>query len=288
MGDEQKGGKMTKKVLGKGLAALLSEEGKAAVEGEIRYLKVEEIQFNPYQPRENPEEDITEMVNSVKQRGILQPILVRRKEGGYELIAGERRLRAAKEAGLSVIPAVIKETSESEALELALIENLLRKDLNPLEEALAYKRLVEEFHLTQEEIAERVNKSRSAVANALRLLTLPPKVRDYLKEGKITAGHARALLMLNNRKEQEDLCERIIRESLSVRQVEKLTSQEKRKGGEKEMIKEKDAYLQAMEDLLREYLGTNVSIIKRGERGQIVIEFLSDEDFNRIIRLIKR
>ncbi|MEO0098883.1 MAG: ParB/RepB/Spo0J family partition protein [candidate division WOR-3 bacterium] len=279
---------MTKKVLGKGLAALLSEEGKAAVEGEIRYLKVEEIQFNPYQPRENPEEDITEMVNSVKQRGILQPILVRRKEGGYELIAGERRLRAAKEAGLSVIPAVIKETSESEALELALIENLLRKDLNPLEEALAYKRLVEEFHLTQEEIAERVNKSRSAVANALRLLTLPPKVRDYLKEGKITAGHARALLMLNNRKEQEDLCERIIRESLSVRQVEKLTSQEKRKGGEKEMIKEKDAYLQAMEDLLREYLGTNVSIIKRGERGQIVIEFLSDEDFNRIIRLIKR
>lgn len=277
---------MNKKVLGKGLEALLSEEGKAAVEGEVQYLKIEEIKFNPYQPRENPEADISEMVNSVKQRGILQPILVRRKEGGYELIAGERRLRAAKEAGLVVIPAVIKEISESEALELALIENLQRKDLNPLEEALAYKRLVEEFHLTQEEIAERVNKSRPSVANTLRLLTLPSKVREYLKEGKITAGHARALLALNNNKEQEDLSERIIRESLSVRQIEKLISQ-KRKIKESKETKERDAYLQAMEDILREHLGTKVSIYKRGERGQIIIEFLSNEDFNRIIRLIK-
>ncbi|MEO0102337.1 MAG: ParB/RepB/Spo0J family partition protein [candidate division WOR-3 bacterium] len=276
---------MSKKVLGKGLEALLSEEGKAAIEGEIQYLKIDEIKFNPYQPRENPQDDIAEMVISIKQRGILQPILVRKKEGSYELIAGERRLRAAREANLTVIPAIIKEISESEALELALIENLQRKDLNPLEEALAYKRLVEEFHLTQEEIAERVNKSRPSVANALRLLTLPPKVREYLKEGKITAGHARALLALNNRKEQEDLSERIIRESLSVRQVENLISQERRtKEGKR--TKEKDAFLQAMEDLLRERLGTNVLIYKKGERGQIIIEFLSNEDFNRIIRLI--
>lgn len=278
---------MTKKVLGKGLEALLSEESKSVVEGEIQYLKIDEIKFNPYQPRENPQVDIAEMVASIKQRGILQPILVQRKGGEYELIAGERRLRAAKEANLTFIPAIIKEVSELEALELALIENLQRKDLNPLEEALAYKRLVEEFRLTQEEIAERINKSRPSVANTLRLLTLPLKVREYLKEGKITAGHARALLALTNRKKQEDLADRIIRESLSVRQVEKLISQE-RKTKEGGKIKEKDAYLQAMEDILREYLGTNVSIYKKGERGQIMIEFLSDEDFNRIIRLIKR
>jgi ParB family chromosome partitioning protein len=278
---------MMKKVLGKGLEALLSEEGKAQIEGEVRYLKLDEIKLNPYQPRENPEADISELVNSIKQRGVLQPILVRKKGGEYELIAGERRFRAAKEAGLTLIPAIIKETTELESLELALIENLQRKDLNPLEEALAYKRLVEEFHLTQEEIAERVNKSRPAIANALRLLTLPQKVREYLKEEKITAGHARALLALTNQKDQEELCERIIRESLSVRQVEKLISQEKKQKREIRE-KEKDAYFEAMEDLLREYLGTDVSIVKKGEKGQIIIEFFSEEDFNRIIRLIKR
>ncbi len=278
---------MEKKSLGKGLEALLSEEGKGLVAGETRYLKIEEIRLNPYQPRENPQEDISELIASIKARGVLQPILVRKTSSGYELVAGERRLRAAREAGLSTIPAVVKELSEPEVLELALIENLQRKDLNPLEEAIGYKRLIEEFGVTQEEIAERVGKSRSTVANALRLLTLPPKVREYLKEEKISAGHARALLSLTNRKEQEELCERIICESLSVRQVERLVFCE-RKEKVTERGKERDVYLQAMEDILREFLGTNVQIIKRGEKGKIIIDFLSEEDFNRIIRLIKR
>jgi len=276
---------MTKKVLGKGLSALLSEEGKSLVEGETRPIKIEEIKINPYQPRENPQEDLAELISSIKTKGILQPILVRKTSSGYELVVGERRLRAAKEAGLTTIPAVVREISEPEMLELALIENLQRKNLNPLEEALGYKRLIEEFGLTQEEIADRVGKSRPTIANALRLLTLPPKVKEYLKEEKITAGHARALLTLTDRKAQEELCERIVRESLPVRQVEKLVSSKKE---EKERVKERDVYLQAMEDILREFLGTNVEIIKRGEKGKIIIEFVSEEDFNRIIRLIKK
>ncbi len=278
---------MTKKVLGKGLDALISGEGKGLVAGEIKYLKIEEIKLNPYQPRENARGEISELVGSVKVHGILQPLLVRKTLNGYELIAGERRLHAAKEAGLSEVPVIVKETAEPGVLEMALVENLQRKDLNPLEEALGYRRLIDEFHLTQEEIAERIGKSRPAVANSLRLLTLPQKVRDCLKEGKITAGHARALLALTNRREQEVFCEKIIEKGLSVRQVEQLISQEKKeKGGG--VRKEKDAYIQAMEDLLRESLGANVTIVKRGERGQIIIDFLSEEDLNRLIKLIKR
>jgi ParB family transcriptional regulator, chromosome partitioning protein len=279
---------MTRKALGKGLYALLSEETKTVLEADkrdLRYLKLEEIRANPFQPRTDTQENLSELVASIKASGILQPIVVRQRSDGYELVVGERRLRAAKEAGLVTIPAIIKDISEPEMLELALIENIQRTNLNPIDEALAYKRLVDEFNLTHDEIAEKMGKERSTVTNSLRLLTLPQRVRDYISQRKITAGHARALLAITNRKDQEIICERIVNEGLSVRAVEKLCTPRTRRTVP---ILQRDVHIEAIEDILQQYLGSRVDIEKREGRGNIKIQFFSEEDLDRIIKIITK
>jgi len=277
---------MPRKALGKGLYALLSDETKTALETEpktLRFLKLDEIRSNPYQPRTEIEEDISGLAASIKEKGVLQPVVVRQRSDGYELVVGERRLRAAIKVGLSTIPAIVKDISESEMLELALVENIQRTDLNPIDEALAYKRLVDEFNLTHDEIAEKVGKDRSTISNALRLLTLPPKVRGYLAQRKISAGHARALLAITDRREQEQICERIVEEGLSVRNVEKLCAPKKRRTAS---ILERDVHVEALEDMLQQHLGSRVDIEKRNNRSNIKIHFYSDEDLDRIVKII--
>ncbi len=281
---------MTRNALGKGLYALLSEETKAVLaddkdKRDLRHLKIEEIRSNPFQPRTNTQENLAELVASIKENGILQPIVVRQRSDGYELVVGERRLRAAKEAGLTTIPAIIKDITESEMLELALVENLQRNDLNPIDEALAYKRLVDEFNLTHDRIAEKVGKDRSTITNSLRLLTLPPKVRDYIAQRKISAGHARALLTITNRKDQEAICERIVNEGLSVRAVERFGAPRIRRATP---VLQRDVHIEALEDMLQQHLGSRVDIEKRNSRGHIKIQFYSDEDLDRIIKIITK
>lgn len=289
---------MTKKALGKGIHALLSQTpDKIETEPDIiQYLDIKIIKPNPYQPRVNPAEDLSDLVASIKEKGILQPVLVRtRKEVNtdtinYELVVGERRFRAAQQAGLDKIPAIVKDLTDLEMIEWALIENIQRSDLNIIEEALAYKKLMEDFAMTHEMIADRVGKSRSTITNALRLLTLPESVRNALMQNKITAGHARALLALSTRQQQEEMCLRIINEDLSVRDVEKLCmpNLKTRNRSIKTTSKatELDAHLMDLQEQLQNYLRTKVNINKHAQKGVITIEFYSDDDLNRLIKLI--
>jgi ParB family chromosome partitioning protein len=275
-----------RKALGKGIRAIIPEETQAAMAAEARPIRIDEIRPNPFQPRTKVEENLEELVASIKAHGVLQPIVVRRRRDGYEVVMGERRLRASKLAGLEQVPAVIRAVDELEMLEFALIENLQRQNLNPIDEALGYKRLSEEFNQTHETIAEKVGKDRSTVTNALRLLTLPFKVRDALAAGQITAGHARALLMSESRRVQVEVCERIVKEGLSVRQVEKLCGQPKTK--EHKPKPEKDVHLREVEDGLTTYLGTRVVINPgKGGAGEIVVRYFSAEDLERVIGKMK-
>jgi ParB family chromosome partitioning protein len=290
--------KMSKKALGKGIFALIPQAPEK-IETEpdvVKYLAVAEIKPNPYQPRKNPQEDLSDLVASIKEKGVLQPIVVRtRKEVNtdainYELVVGERRLHAATEAGLTEIPAIIKDITEIEMVEWALIENIQRADLNMIEQALAYKQLLEVFSMTHEMIAQKVGKDRSTITNALRLLTLPESIQTYLMQGKITPGHARALLALANRKQQEEICERIIREGLSVRAAEQLclsgTKTRTRISKFTTEAVQKDVHIVALEEQLQEYLRTRVRISKLAQRGTVSIEFYSDDDLTRLVRLI--
>ena len=276
-----------RKALGKGIRAIIPEETQAAMAAEARPIRIDEIKPNPFQPRTKAEENLDELVASIRAHGVLQPIMVRRRRDGYEVVMGERRLRASKLAGLEQVPAVIRTVDELEMLEFALIENLQRQNLNPIDEAMGYKRLNEEFNQTHEVIAERVGKDRSTVSNALRLLTLPFKVRDVLAAGQITAGHARALLMSESRRVQVEVCERIVKEGLSVRQVEKLCGQPKTK----EPVKpkpEKDIHLREVEEGLTGHLGTRVVINPgKGGAGDIVVRYFSAEDLERVVEKMK-
>jgi ParB family chromosome partitioning protein len=271
---------MSRKALGKGLAAIIPEETKIVAATEARQIPIGEIRANPFQPRLDPDRQLAELVASIAENGVIQPVVVRRRHDGFELIVGERRLRAAKLAGLTHIPAMVKDVAEPKMLELALIENLQRTDLNPIESALAYKRLADEFNLTHEEIALKVGKSRSAVTNALRLLALPQKVRDALAAGRISEGHARSLLAITSRQTQEELCARIIEEGLSVRSVERLCGA--RPKGAKPARPRSDPNLVALEERLQERLGTRVRVRHR----EIVIEFQDATDRERIVRLL--
>jgi ParB family chromosome partitioning protein len=254
---------------------------------EARPIRIDEIRPNPFQPRTKTEENLDELVASIKTHGVLQPIMVRRRRDGYEVVMGERRLRASKLAGLDQVPAVIRTVDELEMLEFALIENLQRQNLNPIDEAMGYKRLNDEFKQTHEVIAQRVGKDRSTVANALRLLDLPFKVRDCLAAGLITAGHGRALLMSKNRRLQVEVCERIVKEGLSVRSVEKLCGEPKPKEPQKPKP-EKDIHLREVEEGLTTYLGTRV-VINPGKAGagEIVVRYFSDEDLERVVGKMK-
>lgn len=278
---------MAKKLggLGKGLSAIFIENDNEESNGAVS-LKISEIEPNRSQPRkEFDEAALSELAESIARHGLLQPILVRPLTlGGYEIVAGERRYRAARMAGLTEVPVIIRELSESETMELALIENLQREDLTPLEEALGYEVLINEHGFTQEEVAATVGKSRPAVANALRLLKLPESIAEYLKEDKITAGHARALLTLPTEEIMLQVCEQIIKSNLSVRQTEKLC---KKLTAEKKPPKPAEKvpnYYKEVELTLSESLGRKISVTKsKGKQGGILqIEFYSDEELTEL------
>ncbi len=286
---------MPKRALGRGLGALIPT---VSVEKEIASARPSEVSLdsivpNPFQPREEFEDrDFNSLVASVKEKGVLEPVLVRPSKGGYQLIAGERRFRAAKKVGLKSIPAVVRETTDQEMLMLALIENLQRSDLNPIEEALAYQRLMEEFKFSQESVARQVGKDRSTIANMLRLLHLPGEVQRMLKERVLSMGHARALLALENSEEQKNLARQIVRDQLSVREVEEMIKLKKPASANHRRPRGKggrqDAQVTAMEEELQRLWGTKVKIkAKAHGGGSMEISFYSHDDFARILELLK-
>jgi ParB family chromosome partitioning protein len=254
-------------------------------------VKISSVEPNRNQPRKRFDEDaLLELSESIKQYGVIQPLIVSDKKDYYEIIAGERRWRAAKMAGLKEVPVIVKEFTEQEIVEISLIENIQREDLNPIEEAMAYKRLIEEFHLKQDEIAERVSKSRTAVTNSMRLLKLNEKVQQMLIDEMISAGHARAILGLSDSNEQLSVAVRVFDEKLSVRETEKLvkTITEPPKKKEKEENTAEDAIYENLEERMKEIIGTKVFIQrKKNNKGKIEIEYYSKDDLERIIDLFE-
>ena len=284
-----------KKGLGKGLEALIPSEGDTEEKGirlggpGYRELPIGAIKVNPYQPRDIfDEEMLSNLTASIREVGVLQPILVRTRDSeSYELIAGERRWRAAKRAGLKNIPAIIRDVEDLTSLEHALVENLHRQDLGPLEEAAAFQQLIEDFGLSQEAVGQRVGKSRSSIANSLRLLHLPSSVQNYLLSGDISAGHARALLALTSRQDQDQLAQRIVKEALSVRDVEKIVREGLSIQKGKQAKKTKSAAVLEVEQQLSDYLDKTVTVSTSGKRGRISVEFADMDDLGRIFSAIK-
>ena len=276
--------------LGRGLEALIpavEDDAAGAVPG-VLGVPLTSIIPNPHQPRAPiRDQDLVELAASIEEHGIIQPLVVTRAPDGYHLIAGERRWRAARLAGLPTVPAVVKEVAPSEMLELALVENLQRADLNPLEEAVAYRQLVEEFGHTQEQVARRVGKSRVAVSNTLRLLKAARPVQEALLEGKISEGHARALLGLEQGEAQQAALKMVLKRGLNVRQTEELV---RRLVGlrreEQRPRREISPETRALETRFREALGTKVSLTRRGEGGRVVIHFYSEEELNALYERI--
>jgi ParB family chromosome partitioning protein len=276
--------------LGKGLGALLPEFGQAESKT-LLYCGIEEIIPNRSQPRKHFDESkLQELAESIKEKGILEPLIVRKTDQGYELIVGERRWRAAQKAGLKEVPVVVKEAEGREALEISLIENLQREDLNPIEAAEAFKHLIEEFKISQEDLSKRIGKDRTTIANTLRLLKLPIEIRNQLLQNRITSGHARAILSLESKEKQKELCALIIKKGLSVREAEALAKRwsEKPKKSITAVKKKGDleSQLNSLQDSLRKYLGTKVQINRKGKRGKIEIEYYSHQDLERIVEAI--
>lgn len=271
--------------LGKGLDAIFmdneTEDGNSTVK-----LKISDIEPNRQQPRkEFNEEALTELADSISKHGILQPLLVRPlPDGGYQLVAGERRWRACRMAGVSEVPVVIKELTNSQVMELALIENLQREDLSIVEEAEGYKMLMDDYNFTQDEISKSVGKSRPSITNALRILKLPKEILSLLKENKITAGHARALLSFDNEEDMRKVAEAIVTNGLSVREVEKI-SKIKNNKKEKRNDKRRDSFFDEVEISLHEYLGRKVKVSSSAKnKGSITIEFYNKEDLAEIVK----
>ncbi len=284
---------MSRKVLGRGINALLNNEGNSNRNGELLDIDLDLIMPNSEQPRTNfSEESLNNLAQSIKANGIVQPIVVRRRGSKFEIVAGERRWRASQKIGLQKIPAVVKNIANEKLLELALIENIQRQELNAIEEAKAYKNLIETVGLTQEMIAERVGKNRTAITTFLRLLKLPDDIQKLLEEEKITAGHARALLMSEDKNFQRNLAKKIIEMSLSVRETERAVKRIGRNNGQtanQATIKsKKDANIKAAETKLKRYLGTQLQIFPdgKGTGGKIEVEYYSESDLDRIYRLI--
>jgi ParB family chromosome partitioning protein len=268
--------------LGRGLGALIPSG--AGGNGPLE-LELDQISPNPRQPRATMnEEALEELTDSILRHGILEPIVVTRSENGYTLVAGERRWRAARLAGLRTIPVVVKDTSPQQLLELALVENLQRQDLGPLEEAAAYRQLLDEHGLTQEEVARRVGKSRSAVANSLRLLNLPAEAKSALEEGRITEGHARTLLSLPTTEQQLALLASMLSAGVTVREAEEVARQRSNKG--KPTDRAKSVEIAELEGRLREALRTKVELHRGRKGGRVVIHFYSDEELEGLLRLL--
>ncbi len=292
---------MENKVLGKGLSALIpqrSEMSNLPVEsgqsdnnaGNVAYLKTSLIKDNRLQPRQHYDESkLTDLMASIKEKGVLQPILVRKSGNDYEVVAGERRLKAARALKLEQVPVIVKNVTDREALVLALVENIQREELNPIEEAMGFKRLMEEFQFTQEAIAESIGKDRTTITNLLRLLRLSADIQKYVSDGKLSVGHARALLSLEDAKLQKKLAEEIIAKSLSVRQVEALV---KKIGEELEAkpkaVKSKDRDVANLEEELRRVLGTKVVVEDKKGKGKLVIEYYSLDELDRILVIIRK
>lgn len=280
--------------LGRGLESLLGAgvpdtgvaAGKTAGGGVLK-VAVDLIRANPAQPRVGfHEQEMSELEHSVREVGVLQPLLVRRAGAGYELIAGERRLRAARAAGLTSVPVVERETTDDEMLTLALVENLQRADLNPIEKARSFRNLMERFGLTQEEVARRIGKDRSTVANFIRLLDLPESVQHVVSRGTISMGHARALLGLPHASAQQALALRVEEEGLSVRETERIVARGRERAGDERATKppqRKDPYVRQLEDRIRERLAAKVAVQYKDGRGKIAIIFYSDDDLQRIL-----
>ena len=290
-----------KKGLGKGLDSLIpdnksmksvtsektveSKEDAAAKSG-VQVMKINEVEPNRDQPRKNFDEDaLLELSDSIKQFGVLQPLLVRKRKDYYEIIAGERRWRAAKLAGVKEVPVIEKEYTDQEILEIGLIENIQRENLNPIEEAIAYKRLLEEFNLKQDEVAERVSKSRTAVTNSMRLLKLSDKVQQMIIDDMISTGHARALLAIDDPELQYTLANKIFDEKLSVRETEKLVKEIKNPK-EKKLVANSFIY-QDLEEKMKSVFGTKVSIASKGKgKGKIEIEYYSDDELEHLFDMM--
>lgn len=269
----------------------LSEEKEQEEGGEF-FLKLSKIEPNREQPRKDfGEEQLQELADSIRRYGVLQPLLVQKNGNLYEIIAGERRWRAAKLAGVKEVPVVVREYNKQQAMEIALIENVQREDLNPIEEAVAYQRLMQEFHLKQEEIAERVSKNRSTITNSMRLLNLAPEIQQMLIDGLISSGHARALLAVSDTQQQLELADRIVREHLSVREVEKLCKALGKAPKEKKKVKEDEALeliFKNLEERMKTVVGTKVNINRKDRsKGKIEIEYYSEAELERIVELIE-
>ena len=266
---------------------ILKKEEQIKSEIMVPILKVEP---NPNQPRRQFDDDsLQELADSVKQYGILQPLIVKKHDKFYEIIAGERRWRAAKLAGLKEVPVLIRDYAENEIVEIALIENIQREDLNPIEEALAYKRLMEEFSLKQDQVAAKVSKSRAAITNSLRLLKLDQRVQNLLSEEMITTGHARALLAIEDPDQQYETAMKVFDEKLSIREIEKLVKQmsKKKKETPKEENKVQEFLFANIEESLKQALGSKVNIKNRNNKGKIEIEYYSKEELDRLVDMLR-
>ena len=273
------------KKLGKGIAALIPESSEKG-EKSLR-IKVDQIMPNKYQPRKRfNEEKLKELINSIREKGIIQPVVVRPVGNEYELIAGERRFRAVKDLGYSHIPAIVKEVDDANSLEMSLIENIQREELNAIEEANAYRQLIEQFKFSQEEVSKAVGKDKSSVSNTLRLLTLPTIVRQYIEQDLISMGHAKAILALNTEREKIRYAKKVIRKALSVRQIEDLVRT--RYNASQKKVSKKDENLTSLEEKLQHILGTRVRIISGKKRGRVEIQYFSNEDLERIVNIISK
>jgi ParB family chromosome partitioning protein len=281
-----------KVALGKGLGALIPEIEEADERPrDFFYCDIELIRPNRFQPRlQFPKDELDELCQSIKEQGILQPLLLREEDDGYQLIAGERRLRAAKKAGLAQVPVIIKRISDSKLLELSIVENIQRANFNPIEESEAYHRLITEFNLTQDQAATRVGKSRSAVANFLRLRQLPEQIKASILDDSLTMGHARALLGVENSAQQMAAWRAVVKKGLSVRQTEdliRILKDEKKKPRVPRKSSE-DRYLMSLAEDLSRHFGTKITIKKQGKRGKVQIEFYSNDDLDRLIDRLRQ
>jgi len=282
---------MENRALGKGLSALIPDTFDSKRADSITQIRTDAIKFNSFQPRKNyDDEKLAELVASIKEKGVLQPLLVREKDGGYEVIAGERRLRAALALGIEEVPVLVRKVSDQEALVLALVENIQREELNAIEEANAFKQLIEDFGYSQEDVAKSVGKDRSTISNLLRLLKLSPEIQKGIIDEELTEGHARALLGLDDEKEQKQLYAHIVKKGLSVRETEQavklLLEGEGKRGKAKNQTK--DFNLIALEEGLQQVLGTKVRILAKKNKGKIIIEYYSYQDLERIINIFKK
>lgn len=273
------------KGLGRGLDALFQENQQDEL---VEDISLSELRPNPYQPRhEFDEQALNELSKSIKMHGVLQPIVVRKSVKGYDIVVGERRFRASKLAGKVKIPAIVKQLTDTQMMELAVIENLQREDLNPLEEAKSYQFLMDKLNLTQAETADRLGKSRPYIANMLRLMNLPQAVKDLIDQKKISGGHGRTLLGLKSEEEMITVAKKVIAESMSVRELEKYIKDLNHTEAKPKKEKKKPVFLVKHEEKLKRHLGTKVEISKSRKKGKIAIEFTSEEEFNRLIALLE-